>query len=272
MTDLVGYRSSLVTPDTAEALRSLERAGHDLGGVRIHFSGPPPGLFSWEGVQKHAGPTGLPAPLSFRPTGREVYLHLEVLDKTRTDANPMGTLSILWSLAVPLGFMPWSRYPVPGVHDTVFHFLGPWASIGDFLSGEGRGDEAWPSMCAAAQSEVGKWSGPKPTEIEVQMHLHRLGIHCGPVDGMVGERTLAALKALGLGGVPLAEVLIQLRSFKPHAPRRKERERQVAHFSTDGPLPEAFTSGQVHTVKTRTGYAVAADGPGRLILLFGEQE
>lgn len=272
MTDLVGYRSSLVTPDTAEALRSLERAGHDLGGVRIHYAGTEPGLCSWEGVKKQAGPTGLPAPLSFRPTGREVYLSLEVLDKDLPEASTLGTLGILWSLAVPLGFVPWSRYPVPGVHDTVFHYLGPWASIGDFLSGEGRGEEAWPSMVAAAQAEVGKWEGPKLTEIQVQMHLHRLGIHCGPVDGMIGDRTLAALKALGMGGVPLTQALPLLEGFKPQTAPRKDGERRVAHFSTDGPLPEAFTSGRVHTVKTRTGYAVAADGPGRLILLFGEQE
>lgn len=272
MVPFVAYRSTQVTPDTAEALRLLERAGHDLGGVRIHFSGPKPDLFSWEGVETDPGPTGLPAPLSFRPTGREVYLRIEVLDKTKPEANPMGELGILWSLAVPLGFVPWSRYPVPGAHDQVFHYLGPWASLGDFLSGEGRGEEAWPSMCAAAQSVVGTWAGPKPSEIAVQAHLHRLGIHCGPVDGMIGDRTLAALRALGMSGVPLVEALDHLRTFESQTPVSRKKDRQAAHFTTDGPLPEAFTSGQVRTIKTRTGYAVAADGPGRLILLFGEQQ
>jgi hypothetical protein len=271
LTALIGYRSSLVTPDTAEALRSLERAAHDLSGVRIHYGGTSAAQSTWAGVEKDPGPTGLPARLSFRPTGREVYLRIEVLDKTRPEANPMGALSILWSLAVPLGFVPWSRYPVPGPHEEVFHYLGPWASLGDFLSGEGRGDEAWPSMCAAAQHDVGRWDGPKYAEYGVQTHLHRLGVHCGPVDGMIGERTLSAIRAIGMGGLPLSEVLDALGEFEPRAPRKSE-ERRVAHFSTDGPLPEAFTSGQVHTVKTRTGYAVAADGPGRLILLFGEQK
>lgn len=271
MDALVAYRSSQVTTDTAGALRALERAGHELGGVRIHYRGVPAALTSWEGVGRDSGPTGLPAPLSFRPTGREVYLRVEFLDG-RSDPQRIQALSVLWSLAVPLGFVPWSRYPVPGPHEEVFHFLGPWASLGDFLSGEGRGDEAWPSMCAAAQCLVQKWEGHKPLEVEVQSHLHRLGIHCGPVDGMIGDRTLSSLKALGMGSVPLSEVVGQLRRFTPTAPRKAEADRQVAHFSTGGPVPEAFTSGMVHTIKTRTGYAVAADGPGRLILLFGEQE
>jgi len=268
---LVAYRSSLVTTDTAEALRALERAGSDVGAVRFQNKGVPSAQCSWAGVTEDAGPTGLPPHLSLRPSGREVYLRVSLLDyQGNEESRRQAELALLWSLAVPLGFVPWSRYPVPGATDEVFHFLGPWAPLGDFLQGEGRGEEAWPSICSAAQCQVQKWEGPRLTERSVQTHLHRLGIHCGPVDGLMGERTLSSIRALGLGGLELQEVLIQLQKLSGHAPKKKEGERQIAHFSTDGPLPEAFSSGLVHTIKTKTGYAVAADGPGRLILLFGE--
>ena len=270
MSTLVAYRASRVTADTAEALRSLERAGHDLGNVKIHYSGVPHVLCSWEGVSEDAGPTGLPAEQSLRPAGREVYLRAELIEyvgpeEKRKDAE----IAIMWALAVPLGFVPWSRYPVQGAQEEVFHFLGPWGSLGDFLQGEGRGEMVWPSICAAAQCSVLNWAGPRISERSVQTHLHRLGIHCGPVDGIVGERTLASLRALGLGGLTMAQALSSLRGMSS-TPAPKEGERRTGHLSIGGPLPEAFTSGMVHTIRTQTGLSLTVDGPGRLILLFGE--
>jgi hypothetical protein len=208
-----------------------------------------------------------------RPAGREVYLRAELTDFPGPESmRESAEIAAMWSLAVPLGFVPWSRWPVPGPHSRVFHYLGPWAPLGDFLQGEGRGEEAWPSMVAAAQSMAGAWEGTKPTERSVQSHLHRLGIHCGPVDGQVGERTLQSLRALGFAGLPLTRTLEALEKMEATPPTSGEGERRVGHFSMDGVLPEAFTSGQIHTVKTKTGYAVTVDGSGRLILLFGEYQ
>jgi len=200
-----------------------------------------------------------------RPTGREIYL--SVLQEENKD--PMEALAILWALAVPLGFMPWSRYPVPGALDHVFHYLGPWSLITDFLHGEGMGEAAWPSTCAAAQISVGTWGGDRLTERAVQTHLHRLGIHCGPVDGVVGERSLSSLRALGLGGLPIQAALAAMEKLK--APETMPAgERQMGYFTMKGARVAAFPSGQVHAVQTRAGYSVTVDGPGRLILLFGE--
>ncbi len=263
MAKLVAYRSSVVTPDTAEALRRLELVASERGGVRIRYRGVSSDEASWDGVQRDPGPTGLPPHLSMRPTGREVYLSVT----TEEGTDPMRELAILWGLAVPLGFMPWGRYPVPSLHDHVFHFLGPWAIIPDFLNGEGRGEQAWPSVCAAAQCHVARWGGPKPTEHALQAHLHRLGIHCGPVDGNVGERTLSSLKAMGLGGIPIDQALQALCQMGPLTPEKGKR--RVGFFTMSGSV-EAFPSGQVHVTRTRAGYAVTADGPGKITLLFGE--
>lgn len=255
---LVQYRSTLITEDTREAMNRLEQAAAAIEGVKIKYGGVPVAKANWAGVEEDGGPLSLPPAYSMRPTGREVYLGLE------GPFEKVEGLSLLWSLAVPLGFVPWHRFPVPGVHDNVFHYLGPWASIGDFLHGEGRGEHAWPSMCCAAQVEVGNWEGPKLVEREVQMHLHRLGVQCGPVDGMLGPRSIASLKALGLGGVELSDVLEQLRPLRP--PPTAPRDRNHAHINVGLPS-EVFTSGGIKSMRTPTGYALTIDGPGRAILM-----
>jgi hypothetical protein len=265
---LVAYRASQVTEDTAEALRQLELAAKEQGGVRIHYDGVSRAQMSWDAVRGDPGPTQLPPPLSFRSTGREVGLRVEVLEGS---ASREAEIAALWALAVPRGFIPWTRYPVPGAGDEVFHYLGPWAALGDFLQGEGRGDQTWPSMCAAAQCEVGTWEGGRAVEHLMQTHLHRLGIHCGPVDGFIGERTLSSLRALGLGGLTMADAVASLQKMTPPTVDTSDVQR-AGHFSIEGSLPEAFTSGKVNTIRTQTGYAVAVDGPGRLIFLFGESQ
>ena len=255
---LVQYRSTLITEDTREAMSRLEQAAAAIEGVQVKYGGVPVAEANWASVEKEGGPLALSPAYSMRPAGREVYLGLE------GPFNKEVALATLWSLAVPLGFVPWCRFPVPGVHDNVFHYLGPWSSIGDFLHGEGRGEHAWPSMCCAAQIAVGNWEGPKIIEREVQMHLHRLGVQCGPVDGMLGPRSIASLKALGLGSMELKEMLPHLRNLTP--PQLSTRDRQQAHIHI-GSESELFTSGQVRSIKTPTGYALTIDGPGRAILM-----
>ena len=232
--------------------------------MRVKYRGVPAGLASWEGVHKDPGPTGLSQELSLRPSGREVYLSLE------HENNPpaLDLLGTLWSLVVPLGFMPWSRFPVPGPQDSLFHFPGPWEGLLDSLHSEGLGERAWPSFATAAQCEVGTWEGPFPTERAIQTHLHRLGIHCGAIDGKMDERVLSSFKALGFGGLPAVKMLEALERMQP-LPVKEEEHAQLGHFVLKGRKVEAFSSGKVNAAKTRTGYAVEATGPGRLILLIG---
>ena len=263
MTTLQSYRQTLVTKDTYDAMRRVEMAAKAYGDIQVEYDGVSADLASWDGVKQDAGPLDLPPHLSMRPTGREVYLSLAGLD------DPMQRLAVLWSIVVPLGFMPWDRYPVPSDTSHVFHYVGPWSTVADFLHGEGRGDLAWPSMCCAAQIDVGRWGGNHTTERTIQTHLHRLGIHCGPVDGNMGPVTLAAMKALGLNGmesVRAAEALVNM-----SAPPAPKQERRQGHLVLGGVPMRAFTSGGVHTVETRNGYALSVDGPGRLIVMVGEK-
>ena len=204
---LVTYRSGLVAADVPAAATRLEKAAAAIPGARLHFSAPREHQASWEGVEKDRGLTNQPPHLSMRPAGREVELKLELAEfQGSEDAKACAEIETLWGLAVPLGFTPWQRYPLVGAQQEVFHYLGPWAGVVDSLHGEGKGEAAWPSVCAAAQVAVGRWEGPRTDSLRIQAQLHRLGIPCGPVDGHINERTLSCLRALGLGGKEMSQV------------------------------------------------------------------
>ena len=265
-TKLVTFRSALVAPDVPAAVMQLDKAASAIPGARLYFSAPREGSLSWDAVEKDPGATHMPPHLSMRPAGREVSLKLDLADfEGSKSAKACAEVETLWGLAVPLGFVPWQRYPLVSPQQEVFHYLGCWASVVDSLHGEGRGEAAWPSACAAAQVEVGRWEGNRLEARLVQSHLHRLGVQCGPVDGEINDRTLSCLRALGLGGKPMKDVVRALQRMKNPKPSKMERRNgQIIMAGC-----EAFSSGLVHTTRTNAGYAITADGPGTLTLIVG---
>lgn len=269
-TPLVPLRKTLVTPDVAEAVRQLEVRAATIEGARLVFAGPTPDRFSWVGAKADPGPSGCPPHASMRPTGREVHLRLQLTGLSGIDAagRRQREVEVLWGLAVPCGFIPWTRYPVAGVGDDLFHFFGPWQVLYDALLGEGMGEVAWPSLCAAAQGDVGRWGGDRGVERFVQAQLHRLGMPCGPVDGVISDRVLGALRALGLKGLRLDEAATRLsRMDLPEAPleHRKHGFISVAGAAT------AVAAGKVAVMRIPQGFAFTVDGPGRVILDVGGQ-
>jgi len=266
-TPLISAWKTVVTPDTADALRALERAAAKLGGVRLTLKGVPRTTAQGEGP----GPTGYPPALSMRMTGREVYLRVHITGTTLTETQLReAEVATLWGLAVPLGFTPWLRYPVPGAGDEVFHFLGPWRTLYDFLCGQGRGELAWPSLCAAAQVDVGNWEGPKRVERFVQAQLHRLGHHCGPVNGEIDENTAKALRALGLHGQTFEEMAQALLTLE--AAPTTPQERRQGHVHLPGSDVSVVSYGQVAAIQTRQGIALTVDGPGKVIINIGQED
>ena len=259
-TPLVAYQRAAITPDLAEALRHLEVAAANRGGIRLHSKSAPRG-FNWDAAKRGTGPTGCPPSASLLVAGREVHLRVQFTDRTATRWEEVATL---WGLAVPQGLTPWNRYPMPGEADEVFHFLGPWRGLYDHLLGEGRGELAWPSVCCAAQVDVGAWEGAKPVECFVQAQLHRLGHHCGPVDGDIGPRTIEALRTLGLHSSALEETAGTLAEFEP--PEVTEQQRRTGHIIVPGRRVAINTTGRVYATSTRQGAALTIDGPGRVIM------
>ena len=266
-TALVPLRRTLVTPDLAEALRQVEMRTAAVQGARLVFQGPTSDRISWDGVRADPGPSGCPPHASMRATGREVHLRLQ-LPPGQGDAasRRQAEVEVLWGLAVPCGFTPWNRYPLAGPGDDLFHFFGPWQVLYDALLGEGLGEVAWPSTCAAAQLDVGKWEGDRVVERFVQAQLHRLGFPCGPVDGIMTDRVQQAVRAVGMRGMRLDDVARRLASMTlPEAPAEARRH----GFVSFGGQATAVAAGKVSVMRTPQGFALTVDGPGRVILDLG---
>lgn len=241
---LTSYKGMLVTPDMVAALKALEARASDNGKWRVKFL---------------KTDTTKPDPLSLAPAGREVRFVFE-----RAGADPQTALNAAWGAAVPLGFTPGLRYPL--LHDghEVFHFFGPWRDVYDRLLAEGRGHLAWPSLCCAAQVDIGAWTGDKEEPRFVQAQLHRIGRNPGPVDGVVGPRTAAAIESLGLSRGSFAQVVDHLRTAMP--PERPEGTTQRGHFLLPGRevVVEAF--GGITSWSAPHGAAFEVTGPGRVVV------
>jgi hypothetical protein len=262
---LVQFKRGSCTPDTIDALRKLEKR---VSKLRATVSVDGPGLLemTWEKVRAAPGPTGLPPEWSAVPTGREVYLKLTIQDDDGPETSRREReLAMLWALTVPLGLVPFTRYPLPGPHDSVFHVFGEWGLLLDHLLGAGRGEAGWPSFCCAAQIDVGKWEGGRVTERLVQAHLHRIGFNVGSVDGIVGNKTQGALRAANLHSLPLADVAKQIVEKAPHIPPILERD---VHGRIDltGVDFSIHPYGQVRATRTVRGADLQISGPGRVVL------
>ena len=249
---LITYKGMTLTADTVEGLKQLEERAHQAGGWRVLYDELPSEITP---ESRH---------LSLLPAGREVRIRL-----CRSDViQPEAEISASWGFAIPLGFTPLLRYPLPDPpRDRVFHFLGPWQVVLDNLFSEGKGESAWASVCAAAQTDVGAWAGNSTVERFVQAQFHRIGFNVGPIDGQVTHRTTRAIESLGLASGTFAQAVEYLKAATP--PRPTSAERSQGHFSLPGWSLQVASFGQVQTVRTPTGVAVAVHGPGRLVVDIG---
>jgi len=246
---LLNHKGLLLTPDTAQALNLLQEKA-SANKWRLVLSGPTAGVQGDNLV-------------SLIPAGREVHLKFIGAEGGDTQA----ALNALWGHAIPLGFTPWLRYPILGSGDAIFHFLGPWVALYDRLLSEGRGHLAWPSVCAAAQCDVGVWKGSKADERFVQAQLHRVGRNCGPVDGEIGPRTAEAVETLGLKRAAFADVMGYLKTAEP--PTVTPEVRKVGHIAVPGRRLNVAAYGSIKAVKTLQGATLTIDGPGRVIVDVG---
>lgn len=262
---LVQHRRGSVTSDTAEALRKLE---HRISSLKATLQIETRGMDTmlWEKVREDPGPTGLPPEWSAIPTGREVYLRLEIQnDEGPSNSRRAREIAMLWAIAIPLGFVPYTRYPLPGPHEEVFHFFGVWGLLVDHLLGAGRGEEGFPSFSCAAQLAVGMWEGGRGTERLVQAHLHRIGYNVGPVDGILGNKTQGALRAANLHSLPLTDVAKQIVELPPHVPEVLEREVHGRVMMPDVSF-SIHPYGQVRATRTAQGADLQISGPGRVVI------
>ena len=236
------YKGLIVTADTAEALRLLENRANDNGRWKIKYT---PQVASSD-------------PLSLLPAGREVQLAFE-----KPGVSPQDALNAAWGCAVTLGFTPKLRYPLVEPGSMVFHFFGPWQGLYGLLLAEGRGHLAWPSVCCAAQCDVGEWKGDREEARFIQAQLHRMGRNCGPIDGVIGQRTAAAIESMALPRGTLVQVAEHLRAAEP--PKvASQVGRGHLHIPGYGLVVEGY--GGVKAWPIQTGAGIEVTGPGRLVV------
>lgn len=247
-TSLTSYQGFVVTRDMATALKAVEEKAVEVGKWHFVIEGPKPGSEAEN-------------PLSLIPAGREIHVRLDRKDVLETQTR----LNALWGFMVPMGFTPHQRYPLAGEPKAnVFYFLGPWKVILDRLMSEGRGHLAWPSMCAAAQADVGVWKGDNPDQRFVQAQLHRLGKNVGAVDGMIAARTSEAMDSLGLSRSVFAKVQEFLRTAEPT--QSPSRIRTTGHVAVPGWNLSVAAFGGIKSVQNRQGATLTIDGPGRVVI------
>lgn len=248
-TALQNYRGHVLTEDTTQALHALEERAWQLGKWKLDLLDP---------LIKDKRDPG-----SLVPAGREIHFRLQ-----RSDRSEQESLNAAWACAVPLGFTPKDRWPRPSTTSEVFYFFGPWSSVNERLLSEGRGHLAWPSVCIAAQCDVGVWQGDKETERFVQAQLHRVGKNVGPIDGVIGKRTQAAIASLGLDRPSLAQVAAHLKLAEP-TPKQAYQPQQAArgHISVPGHTIRVQAFGDVRATQHGTsGASIVAHGEGRLVI------
>ena len=242
-TRLMTYKGMIVTPDVAKALGALEANASNNGKWRVRFIRSP--------MVHHS-------PISLEPAGRSVRF---VLEKDGVDQQE--SLYAAWGFAVPLGFTPKLRDPLLDLDYDVFHYFGPWQAVYGKMLAEGRGHLAWPSVCAAAQVDVGVWQDDKAEARFVQAQLHRLGRNCGPIDGVVGQRTAAAIESLALPRGSLAVVAEHLRvAGNPMATLTASR----GHLHLPGHELVIAAHGGVKSWPMDNGAGFEVSGPGRIIV------
>lgn len=243
-----------LTLDTIEAFRALEKAADERGWL-VEVTNIPPPIPPSEG------------PLSLHPAGRQVQFCLR---RPEGETDLQQALNAAWGFAVPLGFTPWTRYPLVGAPgEYVFHFFGPWRVVYDRLMSEGRGHLAWPSLCCAAQVDVGVWDSVDADRRFVQAQLHRVGRNCGAIDGIIGPRTTECIDTLGLKRADFTRVAEYLQEMDD--PSIKVKPRQVGHVALPGRDLSISAFGGVKVTRTSQGATLTVDGPGRVILDVGEK-
>jgi hypothetical protein len=236
------FKGFMITADVAEALRLLEASASQKG-WRVKYTIPD-------------RPSGH-LPLSLLLAGREVHFTFE-----KDGADAQAALHAAWGCAVPLGFTPKLRHPLVESGFEVYHFYGPWQGVHGKMMAEGRGHLAFSSLCCAAQVDVGVWSGDKEEARFVQAQLHRIGRNPGPVDGVVGQRTAAAIESLNLPRASLAVVAEHLRTAQ--APPKQPKQRGHVLIPHRQVVARGF--GGVKVWPMDNGAGLQVDGPGRLVV------
>lgn len=214
---LADTREGWLTPDAADALLGLHEAVTALGGdlritsafrtlavqqeARAKFLAwmnagrPPPGSERFDA--KTMKPVFVAAPgNSFHNAGRAIDIDVASLRFPGVAADKQ--LDVFWKVAAELGWRPVISKPDERAAESWhFDFMGPWRPVyarllaAQTASTQGK---AYAMTAHAACTDIGEYGAlARPVERAVQAQLHRAGYNPGVIDGLLGNKTLAAL-------------------------------------------------------------------------------
>lgn len=238
---LVNYRGCLINKECLSTLQQIDKQCKERDLSPITFKGTTPDYTFSMDTAVH--------------TGREIHIISD---------NP---ISAIWGTVIPLGLIPWNRYPVQNQDSHRFIYYGKWKGLIDSLHSQGLGEFAWSSFMCASSLEVDRWEGKETLIRKIQSELHRLGLHCGPIDGMLNQPTLQMVRKLGLLDLNLEDILNNLLI------RQVQQSTELstsAYFHVDYPV-QVFTSDSIQSVKINSGYKFFVNGTGNVILEFKKE-
>jgi hypothetical protein len=152
-------------------------------------------------------PLAAPPGNSFHMAGRAIDVDVKNLNFFATPRDRW--LAKFWSIAKPLGFRPIIDKPDLSISESWhFDFAGPWEAVRLKV---GYGEAA---KCAII--DVGNWNPNEKDDIIkkmfIQVQLIRLGhTQIGAVDGILGTKSIDAIKKLGINSnLPLENIILEL--------------------------------------------------------------
>lgn len=208
----LGNQANMVTPDMAEALQKLAKAVKDEDGEFYITDLYRDWKIQQQGYDDYVSGKRkvfmAPPGKSFHNAGRAVDVSIHELNFK--GAKPAQWLKILWDIAIPMGFRPIIAKPDMKASEA-WHFELPgrdWEKAYEKVSNS--------EVAKCCVLDIGKWNPNEKPEVVKKMFLQsqliRLGYYeIGEVDGVIGNKTIAVLKKLGIDTKTLDEQINTLK-------------------------------------------------------------
>jgi len=165
---------------------ATQRAAHEKYINWMGAGKPPKGSAKFDPKTMKADVVAEPG-YSFHNAGRAIDVDISSL---RLPVAKDRQLDRFWELAKACGFRPIIKEAREGASESWhFDFMGPWASTYERLG--------YSAAAMAACLDAGHGGYRRDEERALQAQLHRAGYDVGKIDGILGAKTQAALKASG---------------------------------------------------------------------------
>jgi D-alanyl-D-alanine carboxypeptidase len=147
---------------------------------------------------------------SYHGCGCAIDIGVRALQMPGVDRGSNAALELFWELAAEYGWSPIIEQPSVNISEC-WHFesLGPLLAVRTLFQEIGRADARYRGIANGQTARVGNAlagtlveaaiPGGSVTTAYIQARVTLAGHFCGKIDGIMGPRTLAVLRALNIG-------------------------------------------------------------------------